>query len=157
VIRTVFGAFHHLRDVAKKVLKDAISNSHGIIIVDLPDRSFLSVFCQTLLFYAVAILFVMYVRPLNFTRILLLPFVVTILTFDGVLSALRSYSKEDYWRILAEIPGAFDNYSWEIRHISPFSLKGSRLSEYFIGSFVESLLSRIFQLQVLEGFERVEA
>lgn len=158
VIRTIFGAFHHLReDVAKKVLKDAINNSHGIIIVDLPDRSFLSVFCQTLLFYVSGILFLVYARPLNLTRLLLLPLVVMILTVDGVFSALRSYSKEDYWRILAEIPGAFDSYSWEIRHISPFSLKGSRFSNTFIGSLVESMVSRVFQLQVLEGFERVKS
>jgi len=155
VIRTVFGAFHHLREhVAKKVLKDAISNSHGIIIVDLPDRSFMSVFCQSLLFYVVGILFLVYIRPLNLSRLLFLPLVITILTIDGILSALRTYSQEDYWRILAEIPGAFDNYSWEIKHISMFSIKGYSFSDNFIGSFVESLLCRVGQLQVLQGFPR---
>lgn len=151
VIRTIFAAFHHLReDVAKRVLKDTIENSHGIMIVDLPDRSILSVISQVLLFYVAGILYLAYVRPVTLTRLLLLPLVIVILTIDGVLSSLRSYSKEDYWRILAEIPGSFDGYSWKITKITVFSL-GSPLKDSLVGSFIESIVSRIFQLQVLEG------
>ena len=157
VIRTCFGAFHHLEEhIAKRVLKDTIENSHCIIIVDLPDCSIFSVLSQCILFYVSWILYLLYIRPLTFTRFMniIIPVIPLILTIDGILSALRTYSKEDYWRILSEIPDSFDQYSWKISKVSCFSLKNSRLKNTFIGSIMEIVLNRLFVLQVLEGIPR---
>ncbi|KAI9839448.1 MAG: hypothetical protein M1819_002073 [Sarea resinae] len=98
-------AFHHFDDaLARKVLQSAMSTSDGFAIVEMQDRH-LSSFGVFFFYFPTFFLLIALFQPIDlglffFTYIIpILPFA---LTFDGIVSALRTRTFEEF---LALAPG----------------------------------------------------
>jgi hypothetical protein len=113
--RLICNAFHHLPpDAARKCLADAVGNGRGIALVEMVDRSAMSVFGVT--FGTSAVLAVTpFIRPIRASRLLLtyvVPVVPLCTWWDGVVSCLRAYSPKELQRLVASLPA--NDYVWEI-------------------------------------------
>ncbi|MGI8638985.1 MAG: class I SAM-dependent methyltransferase [Pyrinomonadaceae bacterium] len=113
--RTMFSAFHHFRPAqARKILRDAANKNCGIGIFEATPRN-----VKTLLIMLLTPIFVLLltpkIRPFRWSRIVftyLLPIVPLVVLFDGVVSALRTYTTDELKELTAEI--GEDGYVWEI-------------------------------------------
>lgn len=113
--RTMFSAFHHFRPAqAREILRDAANKNCGIGIFEATPRN-----VKTLLIMLLTPIFVLLltpkIRPFRWSRIVftyLLPVVPLVVLFDGVVSALRTYTPDELKELTAEI--SKDKYVWEI-------------------------------------------
>ena len=113
--RTIFTAFHHFRPAqAKEILRDAANKNCGIGIFEATPRSI-----KTLLIMLLTPIFVLLltpkIRPFRLSRIVftyLLPIVPLVVLFDGVVSALRTYTPDELKEFTHDLGD--DNYIWEI-------------------------------------------
>src|SRR5262245_43197230 len=98
-VRTLFNAFHHFRpDGARGILRDAALQGQPIAIFESTERSALAVL--TLMFFSPlqVLLVTPSIRPLRASQVVftyLLPVLPLIITWDAVISCLRSYSPEE--------------------------------------------------------------
>jgi hypothetical protein len=111
--RTMFSAFHHFDpDQARLVLRDAVENGAGIGVFEAAGRSpktMLLIFWVPLMALGTA----PFIRPFRWSRLLwtyLAPVVPFVLWFDGLVSCLRAYSREELAELAADIPAG----RWEI-------------------------------------------
>jgi len=120
--RTMFLSFHHFApDAARQILADAVRKRQGIAVFELQNRHLSSVL-GLLFFGTLFIVFVsLFVRPLNFRRILLtliIPLIPVFCVFDGVVSALRTYTVDEMNSMLQQLrneePAAKD-YTWSVK------------------------------------------
>ncbi len=113
--RTLFSSFHHLKpDEARGLLQDSVSRGRGIAIFEAPARRAFTLL--SLLFIPVAAwLFVPFRRPFRWSRLLwtyLIPVIPFVLFFDGLISCLRSYSRQELQEMTKGL--ATNDYRWEI-------------------------------------------
>ncbi len=112
--RTMFTAFHHFApDGARRVISDAVTQGRGIAIFESTTRD-----ARTLVVMLLVPLFVLlttpFLRPFRWSRLLLtyiLPLIPLIALFDGVVSALRTYTPGEM-RELAESVDGSAGYTW---------------------------------------------
>jgi len=110
-LRTIFNAFHHFAPVAARaVLQNAVDARQPICICDASSRSIfvLLVFFLNPIYVWLATPFI---RPFRASRLLftyLLPLVPLICWWDGLVSALRSYSMEE----MLALTRNFEGYTW---------------------------------------------
>lgn len=111
--RTMFTAFHHFRpETARKILEDAVDAGEGIAVFELTQRKPLPILLMLLtpliVFFATP-----FIRPFRWSRIAwtyLLPAMLFLTPFDGVVSCLRTYSVEELQGLTQDL----DSYEWEI-------------------------------------------
>lgn len=98
---SIFSAFHHLPpDAAKALLKEVVESRDGLLIVEFTRRTWLDLVSMLPAF------FLNLMAPwtsgrLRLGKLLLSPLIAAMVSFDGWVSALRSYLAEE---ILAMLP-----------------------------------------------------
>jgi hypothetical protein len=125
--RLICNAFHHLPpSLARKCLADAVSQGRGIALVEMVDRSAVSLFGVTVGTSAVLAV-TPFIRPVRVSRLLLtylLPVVPLCTWWDGMVSCLRAYSPDELASLVATLPA--NDYQWDIGKLpvpySPTSL-----------------------------------
>jgi len=112
-IRTMFSAFHHFSpDTACNILSDAVERQQGIAIFEVSRRSLLGL-VPMLLSPLGTWLMTPAIRPLNLGRFFftyLVPAVPFFIMWDGIVSALRTYTVEEMRDMAAAIDG--DTFDW---------------------------------------------
>lgn len=97
-LRTLFTAFHHFDSgAAKAILQDAVDAGQGIAIFEQTQRSIWAIVFMLML-APMALLCVPLIRPFRWSRLVwtyLLPAIPLVLLFDGIVSCLRTYSREE--------------------------------------------------------------
>jgi hypothetical protein len=117
--RTIFTGFHHFRPKdGRKIIADAVRKNEGIGIFEFTARSPLAMIFVLLMSPLGALLFAPFARPFRWSRILLtyaIPVLPFCTLFDGFVSCLRTYSKEELQALVDSLPD--NNYHWEICEI----------------------------------------
>jgi hypothetical protein len=113
--RTIFSSFHHFApQIARELLSDASVADYGVGIFETARRSprtMLTICCLPFLVWWLTPL----VRPFRWSRLLwtyLLPVVPFVLLYDGLVSCLRAYSREELRELVR--PLARSGYCWEV-------------------------------------------
>lgn len=113
--RLVCNGFHHLKpEQARACLQDAVSQRRGVALVELTQRSALSV-VQVMFGTLTQLAVTPFIRPFRWTRLFftyVLPVVPLCTLWDGVVSCLRVYSPEELEGLVAELPNS--DYRWEM-------------------------------------------
>jgi hypothetical protein len=96
--RTLFSSFHHFEpDAARSILQDAVCKRQPIGIFEFTNRSILGLLVNLLSIVAVWIT-TPRIRPWKWSRLTftyLLPVIPFVVTFDGVVSCLRTYTPSE--------------------------------------------------------------
>lgn len=113
--RTLFSAFHHFeQDAARRLLEDSVNRKEGIGIFEAPGRHPLTLL--SLFFVPIAVwLFIPFRRPFRWSRLVwtyLIPVIPFVLFFDGFVSCMRAYSREQLEEMISGLRGS--GYQWEI-------------------------------------------
>lgn len=111
--RLVCNGFHHLKpEQAQACLRDAVEQRRGVALVELAQRSPLSML-QIALGTLTQLAVTPFIKPFRWSRLLLtyaLPVVPICTLWDGIVSCLRVYDPDELKRLIAELPG---DYRWE--------------------------------------------
>lgn len=112
--RLVCNGFHHLTpEQARACLQSAVSQRRGVALVELAERSPLSML-QIALGTVTQLAVTPFIEPFRWSRLLLtyaLPVVPLCTLWDGVVSCLRVYDPEELERLVATLPPS--DYRWE--------------------------------------------
>ena len=97
-LRTMFLSFHHFQPKnAKMILQNAINSNQPIAVLEIQDRSLPSI--VAMLLSPVSVLFTTpFIRPFRWSRLFftyLIPIVPFVVLWDGIVSALRTYTVEE--------------------------------------------------------------
>lgn len=113
-IRTMFSAFHHFSpETASKILQDAVAGRNGIAIFEVSRRSLLGL-VPMLLSPLGTWLMTPSIRPVSMQRFFftyLIPAVPFFVMWDGIVSALRTYTAEEMRGMAARIDGS--SFDWK--------------------------------------------
>ena len=117
-VRTLFSSFHHFRpNTAREILRDAAQQGVPIGVFEFTERSIPQLIAM--LFAPLASLFALFlVRPFSWLRVFSyfpLPAIPLILTWDGLVSSLRTYSVKELNELISEIDAP--DYEWEVGRI----------------------------------------
>lgn len=131
--RTLFHSFHHFRPrEARAILQDAVNQGQGIAIFETTERR--SRAYLTMLFGPFyAMVTALWMRPFRWSRAFwtfVVPLIPIAITFDGIVSCLRSYSPFELELLIAEVDAR--GYEWEIGHLPIPSTSLLRLT-YLMG------------------------
>jgi len=112
-VRVMYAGFHHFPPVeAHKVLADAVDANQPIAIFEATERSLKGVL--SILFVPLMVLILVpFVRPFRWNRLILtylIPALPLVLFWDGLVSALRTYSASE----LRGITLGFPQYEWKV-------------------------------------------
>ncbi len=112
--RTLFTSFHHFKkDAARAILQDACENGQPIGVFEFTRRTIPALLLMLLAIVPVWIA-VAQMRPVKFSRIVLtylIPVIPFVVTFDGFVSCLRTYSPSE---LLTMVNGAeFAGFEWK--------------------------------------------
>ncbi len=120
-MRTLFNGFHHFRPAdAQAILQEVVDQRMAIGIFEIAERTpriFLSVLFGIPILALVATPFI---KPLSLPRLFwtyIVPLVPLCLVWDGLVSALRTYSPEELASMAAKVDK--DTYHWEIGRLVP--------------------------------------
>lgn len=130
-LRTQFLSFHHFKPKdAKQILQNAVSSNNSVAIFEFQERRFASIIAM--LFSPIIVLFVTpFIRPFKIGRIIftyLIPIIPLFVLWDGVVSALRTYSVNEMNELVANLEGA-GTYIWDIAKIK----SGLQVVLYLVG------------------------
>lgn len=114
--RTIFAAFHHFEpETAKAVLQNAVNQQQGIAIFELTERNplvmFFIIVSSTLFSFAG----VPFIRPFRWEYLLftyVIPIIPLVLTIDGLISCLRTYSTAQLEDLVAGLDAP--DYKWHV-------------------------------------------
>jgi hypothetical protein len=113
--RTIFTAFHHFRpEQAKEVLRDAVSKGQPIGIFEFTSRTPRALLVMLLSPLAVW-LFTARMRKIGLMRWIFtypLPVIPLVVTIDGIMSCLRSYSAPELRRMAEASSASGPEYTW---------------------------------------------
>jgi hypothetical protein len=117
--RTIFTGFHHFRPQdGRKIIEDAVRKNEGIGIFEFTSRSLLPLIFVIVMSPIGALLLAPFARPFRWSRVILtyvIPILPLCTLFDGFISCLRTYSKEELQALVDDLPE--NNYHWEIGEI----------------------------------------
>lgn len=114
-VRTMFTGLHHLApDQVRALMRDAAAQRQALLAFELTQRTpfgILMMFASLLLVLGSA----PFIKPFRLERLVLtylIPILPLFIVWDGVVSALRSYTQEELRAFVAaaDMPG----YSWEV-------------------------------------------
>jgi len=118
-IRTVFTGFHHFKPGGvKRILLDAQEKRQPICIFDYAPSRILTVILSPITFIISILQFYFlsfFARPFSFLQILftnIIPIVPLVSAWDGFVSGMRKYGKDELAGIIREIKT--ENYEWEL-------------------------------------------
>jgi len=131
-LRTQFLSFHHFKpEDAKLILQNAIDSNSSIAIFEAQERSLPSI--VAMLFSPLSVFFTTpFIRPFKVGRIIftyLLPIVPLFVLWDGIVSALRTYSLKEMNELVESLNGT-GNYDWEIDKVK----SGPSVILYLLGT-----------------------
>jgi len=114
--RTFFNAVHHFSpDEVQMILNDAIRKNRGIGIFEATERNVLAI-CQMIFVLPLIVLTLTpLIRPFRLSRLFwtyILPLLPLIITFDGIISSLRTYSIHELEGMICNLD--LNHYTWEI-------------------------------------------
>lgn len=115
-LRTQFLALHHFKpNEAKQILQNAIDSNQSIAIFEAQERSLPSMIAM--LVSPLSVLFTTpFIKPFKIGRIIFtyfIPIVPLFVLWDGVVSALRTYTVKEMHELVNDLDGTED-YDWEI-------------------------------------------
>ncbi len=118
-LRTQFLSFHHFQPAkAKLILQNAVENNSPIAIFEAQERS--AICFIAMLISPLNVLFsTLFIRPFSFARIVytyLIPIVPIIVLWDGIVSALRTYSVDELKELVAQVEDS-NKFDWEINRV----------------------------------------
>lgn len=122
---TMFTAFHHFKPLqARAILQNAVDAKMPIAIFEITERKAQSL--MTLLVAPLTCLyFTLFLKPFKLSRFIwtyLLPIIPILYTWDGLISNLRSYTKDEWLKMTKELND--DDFIWETGElISKFHIK----------------------------------
>ncbi len=131
-LRTQFLSLHHFKpkDV-KKILQNAIDNKSNIAIFEGQERSLTSILAM--FFSPITVLITTpFIKPFKIGRIIftyIIPLVPLFVWWDGIVSALRTYSVNEMKQIVSELNHS-NEYDWEIDRIK----SGPAVNLYLLGT-----------------------
>lgn len=118
-LRTMFASFHHLRPKqARAVLADAARRRVPLCVCEATARTPVALLTALLIPLAVLIL-TPRVRPLRASQLMftyLIPILPLIITWDGFVSHLRTYSREELLAMTGSLGGK--DYIWEVEELA---------------------------------------
>lgn len=131
-LRTQFLSLHHFKpNDAQQILQNAVDAGSNIAIFEGQERSIPSILAM--LFSPISVLLVTpFIRPFKIGRIFftyILPLVPLFVLWDGVVSALRTYSIKEMKQLVALVNG-HENYHWEIDKVK----SGPTVILYLLGT-----------------------
>lgn len=117
--RTLFSSFHHFRpEQARSILADAVAAGRGIAIVEGTKRS-AAIVVFALLIPIVVFFATPFIRPFRLSRLFftyIIPILPLLIWFDGIVSALRTYSPDELRALVADIDDG--GYEWDIGELA---------------------------------------
>ncbi|GAB3222417.1 hypothetical protein J0A67_11565 [Algoriphagus aestuariicola] len=114
-VRTMFLSFHHFGpEDAVRILQNAVDSKQAIFIAEGQDRSVLSILAM--FFSPLTVLFTTpLIRPFSWGRLVFtypLPLVPLFTWWDGIVSALRTYSVEELQGLIQNVSNS-ESYEWK--------------------------------------------
>jgi hypothetical protein len=115
-LRTQFLSLHHFRpDDAVKILQNAVDSGSPIALFESQERNLKSI--VSMLFSPLSVIFTTpFIRPFKIGRIVftyLIPIVPLFILWDGIVSALRTYSVKEMEALVSRVKG-HETYAWKI-------------------------------------------
>ena len=118
-LRTQFLSFHHFSpEKAVKILQNAVDNNAPIAIFEAQERSFISIIAMFIAPINVLVS-TPFIRPFSPGRIVftyLIPVVPIVVCWDGIVSALRTYSVDEMKDLTAKADIS-KKFEWEIGRV----------------------------------------
>lgn len=118
-LRTQFLSFHHFQpESAKKILQNAVETKSPIAIFEAQERSVICLIAM-LLSPLNVLISTPFIRPFSFGRLIftyLIPIVPIMVLWDGIVSALRTYSVEEMNELVAQADDS-NKFAWEIGRV----------------------------------------
>ncbi len=129
--RTLFSSFHHFEpERARKILRDAVERRQPIAVLECTERHALAPVAGLLFIPIIVWVMTLFMNSWTWRRVLwtyVLPAIPLLITFDGIVSYLRTYTIDE----LREMAGTAEGYEWQAG-----KLRSGRLPAnvtYFIG------------------------
>ena len=117
--RLVCNGFHHLKPLqARACLLDAVTKRRGVALVELTQRSLLSML-QIAFGTATQLAVTPFIKPFRWRRLLFtyaLPIVPLCTLWDGMVSCLRVYDPDELRGLIEDLPQS--DYRWECGRLS---------------------------------------
>ena len=114
--RTFFNSFHHFSpDEALSILQDAVAKRQGIGIFEATERNLMAILEIITLLPVSVLVFTPFVRPVRLSLLFwtyIIPLLPFIITYDGVISSLRTYTPEELQNLTEKVTE--DSYVWKI-------------------------------------------
>ncbi len=131
-LRTQFLSLHHFKPKdASLILQNTMDTNSSIAIFEAQERSVGSILAM--LFSPLSVLLTTpFIRPFKWGRIIftyVIPVVPLFVLWDGVVSALRTYSVKEMKQLVENLNGT-ENYHWEIDRIK----SGPSVILYLLGT-----------------------
>lgn len=101
--------------MARKIIQNAVDNGQGIGVFELTERK-LPVMLMMLIVPIFVLLFTPFIKPFRISRILftyLIPIIPLLVSFDGFVSCLRTYTEEELKLMVSEIENS-ESFIWNI-------------------------------------------
>jgi hypothetical protein len=118
--RLVCNGFHHLKpEQARACLLDAVQHRQGVALVELAQRSVLSMLQLLAVGLATQLAVTPFIKPFRWSRLLYtyaLPIVPLCTLWDGIVSCLRVYDPSELRALVAGLPAS--SYQWELGRLS---------------------------------------
>lgn len=114
-LRSICAGFHHFGpDQARRILHASVTRAQGLFIMEPVERTWLS------LLYPVPLFFLFLLSPFfakrfsakKFAVTTLLPLVPLMIVFDGMVSVLRTYRREEFWALLPDAARRAWHWEW---------------------------------------------
>lgn len=116
-IRVLQAVFHHLPPhLGQKVIDDAVATRAPLLIFEATDRS-ISGFVGMALVPILVLLFTPFMRPLRLSNLVftyIIPILPVLITWDGFVSALRTYTVDE----LKFMTATKASYTWDIGYVT---------------------------------------
>jgi len=119
-LRTLFSALHHFRPAdARAILQSAVDSGQPIAAFEIVNRHPVTLVMMLTVFIPV-MLSIPFLRPFRWSWLLftyVLPVIPLFVMWDGLVSCLRVYSKDELREMVAGLEGG-DRFDWEIGTIA---------------------------------------
>lgn len=119
-LRTQFLSFHHFRpQEAVQILQNAVDSQMPIAIFEAQERSILC-FLAMLIAPLNTLISTPFIKPFSLRRLIftyLIPIIPLIVLWDGIVSALRTYSIGEMNELIVSVEN-FNDFEWEVNRIS---------------------------------------
>jgi len=118
-LRTQFLSFHHFKpEDAKKILQNSVNSGNPIAIFEVQERSARSLITMFFL-PLIVMLATPLIRPFKIGRFFftyIIPIVPLFVLWDGIVSSLRTYTREEMEGMVAELEKK-ESFNWEFGRV----------------------------------------